>query len=142
MINTLWRIALGAALLFGGQALAADALTLNVTIIHAQKKAGPTDAALNGAALKRAFKGYNSFKLLDQKALKLSKKGASSLKLPNGQDAHFRYEGLAGARHKINFAVPKKRVDVDLRAPLKRTFYQAGMRYKKGMLILALTLNP
>lgn len=139
--RTLWQLALGASLLFGGQALAGESLTLNVSVIHAQKKAGPTDTALDGQALKRAFKGYRSFKLLDKRALKMSKKQPGKLRLPNGLAAQFRYEGKAGARHKVNFAVPRKRVDVDLRAPLKRTFYQAGMRYKKGILILALSLS-
>ncbi len=118
---------------------------LKIAVIHATKTGGPKDPALRKVqgALEKAFGGYTRFQQLAKHDLELPKGVKKSLALPNGQTAEFVYQGPAGANeHKVNLAVPEGRVDIDVRLPMNRVFYQAGFKHDGGILILALYLRP
>lgn len=136
------------ACLFGltglvGPAQAAEKASLKISVIYATKKPGPKDPALKKIqrSLEKAFGGYKNFRQLAKHKLSLSLKKTRQIKLPNKQTAGFTYEGTVKKREKIKVSIPKSRVDVTLRAPKRRMFYQAGLRHKDGILILALYLR-
>lgn len=123
-----------------GAAVAADGITLKVTVVHATKSGGEVDPALAAirGSLQQAFGGYTSFKQLDDTELALRQGQSGTVSLPNGKSAVFEYKGPAGPQHQLELRIPESKVDVDLRAPAKRMFYQAGMPHAGGILILAL----
>lgn len=117
---------------------------LKIAVIHATKDGDAKDPALRKVqgALEKAFGGYTQFKQLAKHDLELHKGAPKSVGLPNGQTAEFTYEGPVGAsEHKIKLAVPEGRVDIDVRLPVNRVFYQAGFKHDGGILILALYLR-
>ena len=139
ILGVLLSFTLGAS----GNALAADDVNVKVAVIHAMKSKSSKDQALKKieSSLRKAFGGFSSFKQLDKHEFKLKKKGTQKIALPNGLSAAVRYDGQKGKHHSIRLTIPKSKVDVDLRAPVKRMFYQAGMKYKGGILILAFYLK-
>ena len=128
---------------FAGTVLAADLVNVKVAVIHAAKDKGASDPALKKieTSLRKAFGGFSSFKQLDKHQFKLKKTGQKKLSLPNGLSAAVRYDGQKGKYHMMRLNIPKSKVDVALRVPAKRMFYQAGMKYKGGILILAFYLK-
>lgn len=140
-----WLGAFGLALVLAASpALAAESVKLKVAVIHATQTAGGIDPALAKISrdLEKAFGGYKSFKQLDKTELKLDQGVRGTVKLPNGQDADFTYKGAQNERHALRLGIPASKVDVDLSAPLRKMFYQAGIPHEGGILILALFLTP
>lgn len=144
------RHLLGAALCLGllavsgpGAARAAEGVTLEVTVVHAKKGGASIDPALGvvAGALTKAFEGYGTFRKLDEKRLTLARGGEGRLGLPDGKTAVFVYKGAAGSRHKLELRIPENKVDVDLRAPTRKVFFQAGLPHDGGILILAMFLE-
>lgn len=121
---------------------AADGVRLEVSVIHATKTPADPDPALADVQkdLARAFGGFTSFKRLQAESLTLMVSKKETLKLPNGEAAEFTYQGAAEALHRIRLAIPKSKVEVDLRSPFHKRFYQAGQAYEGGILILAMRL--
>lgn len=141
------RHLLGAALcallgLAGSSAVAAEKVTLEVTVVHAKKGGASVDPSLGAieGALTKAFQGYGTFAKLDAQRLALAVGGEGQLGLPNGKTAVFAYKGAAGPRHKLELRIPESKVDVDLRAPARKVFFQAGLPHDGGILILAMFL--
>lgn len=124
-------------------AAAADAVTLKVSVVHATKTAKKADPALSGIqkSLEQVFGNYEAFTQLDKRELSLALDKTGEIKLPNGKTAVFAYKGKTGSQHLLKLKIPESKVDVDLRAPARKMFYQAGMRHDGGILILALFLK-
>lgn len=120
-----------------------DRVTLKVSVVHAKKTGNSVDPALNNirGSLKKAFGGYSSFTQLTKKELTLAGTKPVSLKLPNGKTAVFTHKGKSGKQHQLKLTIPQSKVNVDLTAPAKRLFYQAGLRHDGGILILAMYLK-
>lgn len=120
-----------------------DRVTLKVSVVHAKKTGNENDPALARihGSLKKAFGGYTSFKQLDKEELTLSGTKPVSLKLPNGKTAVFTHQGKSGKQHQLKLTIPQSKVNVTLRAPARRLFYQAGMGHDGGILILAMYLK-
>jgi len=120
-----------------------DNVGLKVSVIHAKKTGTEKDPALDKivGALSKVFGGYTSFRQLDKKALALTLEKGGEVQLPNGKTAVFAYKGKKGSQHQIKLTIPQSKVDVDLRAPAGKMFYQAGMKHDGGILILALYLK-
>ncbi len=140
-------LALAATLLtmvLSSPALAAPPTVLKVSVVHATKGKGATtvDPKLKkiGKALRQAFAGYSNFKRLASHKLTLDPQ--ATVTLPGGRSAVFTHKGTKGKDVKLNFAIPKSKVDVDLTSRPGRVFVQAGLRHDKGILILALYLRP
>ncbi len=124
-------------------ASASEGVTLKVSVVHATKNGTDTDPALANiqGSLSKVFGGYTSFKQLDKAELRLTAQKGGQVSLPNGKTAVFAYKGKSGRQHQIKLTIPQSRVDVDLRAPARKMFYQAGMKHAGGILILALYLK-
>lgn len=140
--NMLGALALGLMLL-PLPASAAEGVSLKVAVVHATKNGNQTDPALANiqGSLKKVFGGYTAFKQLDKAELALTLEKGGEVKLPNGKTAAFAYKGKKGAQHQLTLTIPESRVNVDLRAPARKMFYQAGMKHDGGILILALYLK-
>lgn len=124
-------------------AYAAGGVRLDVTVIHATKGKPSVDPALAKMKtnLTRAFGGYQSFRQLDEMSFDLVPKSSKSIALPDSRKAVFRYDGAKSGRHLLHLEIPETKVSVDLRAPTGKTFYQAGLNHKGGVLILAMVLH-
>lgn len=134
-----------AVLVPAGAAWADEAgLRLKVSVIQASKEAASPDPALAKiqGELKEAFAGYQGFKQLQAEEKLLSSETPVKIELPNGEAAEFKHQGLEKNLHKIRFTLAKSKVSLDLKAPLKKMFYQAGMKHGGGILILAMYLAP
>lgn len=143
-------LGLGALLVLGVLAPAGDAaagepgLRLKVSVIQATKEKAAPDPALAKiqGELQEAFAGYQGFKRLQAEEKLLSSDTPVKIELPNGESAEFKHQGLEKNLHKIRFTLAKSKVNLDLKAPLKKMFYQAGMKHGGGILILAMYLAP
>ncbi len=125
-------------------ACARGEVTFEVVVIHATKSGKGVDAALQQykTPLVRSFKDYSSFNKLDKKVFRLAPSKKHSVKLPNGHgNATFAYNQANGKHHSVKLAIPKAGVEADLRMPLNKPFFQAGLRYKNGILIVAFRLS-
>ncbi len=134
---------LAAALLFAATAPAQAAdQVLKVSVVHATKGTPQVDPKLKRirGKLEKAFGGYNNFRELSNHSLKLAPK--ATVDLPGGRSAVFTLKGKTKKEINLNLAIPKAKVDVDLRSPPGRVFFQAGLKHDKGILILALYLKP
>lgn len=137
-------LALIASLVFIGGASAAHAVTLKVSVVHAQKKNAQKDPALKRiqGRLERAFSRYSSFKRLAHHEFRLSPGKKASAKLPGtkAKTANFHYVGPVGkGAHKVGLKIGEN--EFNLRIPEKRLFFQAGLKHGDGMLILAIYLR-
>lgn len=147
-ITLMCMAVVGLALGAPASAQAAEGVKLKIAVIHATHAPAKPDPALSKIqdSLTKAFgKRYKGFKQLDRAAFSFTKDEAQTLQLPNGKGARFTYKGVTGREHLLQFAVPQDKLELSLRAPLNKMFYQAGMRYgtgaDKGILILALYLR-
>lgn len=134
---------IAAFMLAAAPAQAAEPQVLKVSVVHATKTGkAQVDPKLKriSASLKMAFAGYKNFKRLDSHTLKLDPK--ATVTLPGGRSAVFTHKGTKGKNVKLNFAIPKSKVDVDLTSQPGRVFFQAGLKHDSGILILALYLRP
>ncbi len=135
----------GGALLSAHVAGAAEpGLRLKVSVIQASKEKAPPDPALAKiqADLEEAFAGYQGFKRLQAEERELVNDAPVQVALPNGESAEFKHTGVDKNVHKLHLTLPKSKVNVDVTAPLKKVFFQAGMKHGNGMLILAMFLAP
>ncbi len=133
---------MGLLCLTGGvSAAAAAGPQLKVSVVHATKQAGAKDPALKKVQgqLEKAFAGYKSFKELAKHQFTLKKGAPAKLKLPNQKSATFDYQGRAGKAHKVAMTIGRN--SLDLKIPERRLFFQAGLKYRDGILVLALYLK-
>lgn len=136
-----------AGLLLGGfvsHAQAADSASLKLSVIHASKKAGPTDPALRNIAkkLKRSFSNRKSFKELAKHKFDLRLKKTRQIKLPNGQTASFTYLGKVNKRDQFKVSIPKSKIDMKVSVRKNGLLFIAKrIKHKDGDLIMALFLR-
>lgn len=148
MFNMLIKTGLVLGLLGGGlvsHAHAADSASLKLSVISANKKAGPADPALKRIAkkLKRGFSGHKSFKQLAKHKFELPLKKTKQIKLPNGQTASFTYLGQQKKKHRFKVSIPKSKVDMTVSVRQKGMFFIAkrGIKHKKSDMIMAVMLR-
>ena len=138
-------IATGLLCLVGAPAAYAKKnVKLKVAVVHASTSAGSVDKGISkrmAKSLKTAFGRFKSFSLVSKDALKLSKGKKSVLKLPTSESAVITYNGKSKRKHRLTLSIPKHKVKMELSAPAKKLFYQAGIRHDKGILILAFYLK-
>lgn len=123
---------------FAQQAHASD-VSVEVRSIHASKqgkKFDPQLSALRGK-LERGFAGYTNFKQLSVQRVALKNGQKQSVALPNGSKMTLTFYGFAGNLAKMGVGIAN-RMNTTLRVSKGSTFFQAGMRYNKGILILAI----
>lgn len=125
---------------------AEDQVQLTISVIHATKGKAGIDPSLKPITrdLRRAFAAYSTFKRVDRQELQLKKGAAQTLELPNGQASSFEYRGADPKKadgtplHRVKLSIPKSELNVSLRAPAGKVFYQAGLGWKDGIIILAM----
>ena len=134
--------------LFGGitAAYASKPVTLKIAVVHATKTAGAkSDPELKKIqrSLKKAFGkiGYTNFKQVSKQTLKLAVGKSGTIKLPASHKAIVQYKGKKAKRHMVKLSIPKSKLNVALRAPARKVFYQAGIPYKDGILVMAFYLK-
>ena len=124
------------------QSAQAQDVTLEVRSIHATKDGQGVDPALNDikSKLERGFGGYTGFKLLSTREVTLSKGASKSVTLPNKVNMTLNFNGFAGNLANIGMQVSDK-VNSKVRLSKGSTFFQAGMRHAKGILVIAIKLK-
>lgn len=126
-------------------ALAEDVgLKVKVVVIHATPAQAAADPNLEKiqAELTKAFGEYKGFKRLQAEERTLVGQTPATVKLPNGETAEFRNDGVDKNLHRIRFSLPESKVVVNLKMPLRKVFYHAGSKHDGGILILAIFLAP
>lgn len=120
----------------------ADPITVEVRTIAASTEDSGFDSRLDPlkGKLTKAFRGYKSFKLVGKRTLRLREKKGKSMPLPNGTELTLTFNGMAGNLVKLGLSIANK-MSTTLRASRGSTFFQAGMDYDDGILILAITVD-
>lgn len=138
-------LAVAAMALFAAPAVRADEapLRIKVSVIQALKEKGPADPALAKiqGELQEAFAGYQGFKRLMSEERELVGDAPVKIDLPNGDSAEFTHTGVEKTAHKLHLTIPTAKVNVDVKAPLRKVFFQAGLKHGTAMLILAMFLD-
>ena len=121
---------------------AAQDVDVTVRSISASKNGESFDPELESLKTKltRAFSGYSNFKLVQTDDFTLEKSQSKTVTVPGGTDVTLTFHGLAGDFFKMGLSIAD-RLNTTLRAAPKSTFFQAGLRYKSGILILAITVE-
>jgi hypothetical protein len=132
---------MGTMMSFADEAVA-QSVDVTVRSISAKKAGNYFDPKLNDlkAKLTRAFSGYTYFKLVQKDDFKLSKSASNTVTVPGGTDVTITFHGLAGDFYKMGLSIADK-LSTTLRASPGSTFFQAGLSYKSGILILAITVK-
>ena len=112
---------------------------ISVRIIHATRGDAGVDPALEraglGGTLKKTFKDYKTFRLLDTHAAVAEVGKTQTVKLPNGADLSYQFLGTVGGFLEIHLDVGGMKSTVKVKDG--GLFFQAGRGYKDGMIILA-----
>lgn len=121
---------------------AAQSITVQIRSIAATNNGDSFDPKLNDlkGKLKKAFGGYSSFEEVGNNKFKVNKNKRKSTTLPNGSDITVTFHGYAGKFIKLGLGIAGK-LNTTLRASPGSTFFQAGLNYKGGILVLAITVK-
>ena len=127
-------------------AYAQKPVKLKVAVIHASKSVAKIDKRISKRLAKSlktesAFSQFKGFRLVSKSVLKLARGKAASVELPTQEKAVITYEGKAKRKHKLGLSIPKHKIQMKLKTPQKKLFYQAGIRHDQGILILAFYLK-
>lgn len=124
-----------------GQARADDTVTVDVRVIRVATSGGahvdPALADLKSKLLK-AFDGYENFKSLSQDSATLAQGQSHSFTLPDGTELLVTAKETAGETLRLGLGVGNK-FKTNVRVSPGNTFFQAGLPYKGGILVIAIT---
>lgn len=123
---------------FSAQAFAED-VSVQVRSIAASKNGESFDSRLADLRpqLSKGFGSYTNFTLVDQTQLSLGEGKSQTVQLPNGTAMTLTFHGFAGNLAKIGMGIADK-MNTTLRLSRGSTFFQAGLSYKDGILIVAI----
>lgn len=127
---------------FTPTAAAAD-ISVTVRSIAASKDGKSVDPKLKDiqSTLNVTFAGYTNFKQLGSRSVSLAQGSSKSVSLPNNDRLTLTFNGYAGDLVKLGLGISDK-MNTTLRVSPGSTFFQAGLRYKSGIMILAITVKP
>jgi hypothetical protein len=133
---------LGSLMTFAEPVAAQDTVTVQVRSIAASTKGEQFDSRLSDLRrnLERGFAGYTSFEQVGVTSFSLAEKGSESVGLANGSTLTMTFHGRAGQFINLGLAIGD-RLNTTLRASPGSTFFQAGLNYRDGILILAITVK-
>jgi len=119
---------------------AAQDVTVRVRSIAATKQGDAFDSKLGDLKneLQKAFGGYSNFQLIDDNSFTLQQSQSRTTELPGGTQLTLTFHGVTADLLRIGLAIGDQ-FSTTLRASRGSTFFQAGLDYKNGMLILAIT---
>ena len=134
-------IAVGVVLGFSPDASAQE-VSVEVRSIAAKKTDKGFDDELKDlkSKLEKVFGSYSTFEQLSRTSIKLDKREIKSIQLPQGSTLKVTFHGFAKDLIKLGIDVAGK-LSTTLRASPGSTFFQAGLDYDDGMLILAITVD-
>lgn len=120
----------------------AEDITVQVRSIAADQTTTAFDPQLEDLRkkLEKAFKGYTNFKLVGDSTFTVPNGEKKTANLPNGSTISVTFHGFAGKFIKIGLGIAGK-LNTTLRASPGSTFFQAGLEYQSGILILAITVK-
>jgi len=157
--------------LFGGHAIAADnsadrpadrpaepvplqaeaslAAEADIIVLHGTNEGKGLDEKIGEKVAKKLkkppFSAYDSYVLLEEKQLSFGKEEAGEMELPDGGKLALKLNDI---KKKVDLQVTitksnkKKFVEANVKASMGKTFFLAGPKHKKGILVLGLTLKP
>lgn len=129
-------------MLMGSAAMAEEAVTVEVRTIYASAEGEDCDEALGGLCgrLERGFGGYSSFQQLAENELRIAGGNSKAMSLPTGSTVRVSFHGKEENFVRLGLAIDD-RLNTTLRATPGSTFFQAGLRHREGILILAITVE-
>ena len=122
--------------------VSAQTVDVEVRAISASKEGDSFDKKLADlkSKLETVFASYLKFEQLSKTSIQLDKGQSDSVKLPEGSTLEITFHGLADDLIKLGVDVGDK-LSTTLRASPGSTFFQAGLEYDDGILILAITVD-
>ena len=131
----------GLVLAAPAQAYAQD-ITVQVRSISASQEGTKFDPKLEDLRKKlgKALKGYTNFELVGDTTFKVGLDETKTTSLPNGDTISVSFHGMAGKFIRLGLGIAGK-LNTTLRASSGSTFFQAGLEYQTGILILAITIQ-
>lgn len=120
----------------------AQSISVEVRTISASKDGDQFDSDLNDlkSKLQKVFANYSAFEQLGQTSTQLDEDQTDSISLPEGSTLEMTFHGFASDLIKLGIDVADK-LSTTLRASPGSTFFQAGLDYNDGILILAITVD-
>jgi hypothetical protein len=103
--------------------------------VHFDKKLDDLKKRLN-----KAFKGYSNFRQVAVTGFQLTPNAEKTATLPDGSAMTVKFHGFAGKFIKLGFGIEGK-LNTILRATPGGTFFQAGLKFGDGILILAISVR-
>lgn len=124
------------------EAQAQDRIEAEVRSIYAVAGGTTVDASLGdlGKTLEKAFKGYGNFKEVGQEKAEITSEQTYRFKLPDGTPLDITFKGKSKELIRLGLTVGEK-FKSDVRASPGNTFFQAGLPYEDGILIIAITVK-
>ncbi len=124
------------------QPAAAETVTVQVRSIAASTQGTSFDPKLDDLKnnLDKGFAKYTNFKQVGSTSFRLADNASNTTQLVSGDDLTMTFHGRAGDFVKLGLAIGSQ-LNTSLRAKPGSTFFQAGLNYQDGILILAITLR-
>lgn len=134
-------LALGAIFGFVPE-VSAEPITVEVRSIAASKDGEGVDDSLEDmqSKLEKVFGNYSTFEQVDRSSIELDKNQQKSVELPENSVLEVTFHGFSDDLIKVGISVADK-LSTTLRMSSGSTFFQAGLDYKDGILILAITVE-
>ena len=149
-MRTYFHIVLAAAafvvVLGHGTPAAADdgeAISVGIRSIAASKSGEGVDEKLGDleSKLEKAFGEYSTFEQLTRVSFTVDKGQTKSVTLPEGSEISITFHGPADDLLKVGVGIPSLDMNASLRVSSGSTFFQAGLDYEDGILIVAITVD-
>ncbi|RDV36189.1 hypothetical protein DV096_20320 [Bradymonadaceae bacterium TMQ3] len=137
-----FAFAFGLLLSFSVNASAQEKVTVEVRAIAAGSAGEGFDSQLSDLRrrLERGFAGYSSFRQVASSRLALGAGESDDVTLPDGSTLTMTSHGKEENFVKLGLSIGD-RLNTTLRATPGSTFFQAGLNYQDGILILAITVR-
>jgi len=134
-------LAAGAVLGFSLEA-SAGPISVEIRSIAASEEGEGIDDSLQDveSKLEKVFGNFSKFEQIDRRSLELDKNQKKSITLPDDSTLEVTFHGFADDLIKLGISLAGK-LSTTLRASSGSTFFQAGLEYGDGILILAITVR-
>lgn len=142
ILNIFLAVMIGGVFMAAPAQASAESITVQIRSIAATNQGESFDPKLNDlkGKLKKAFGGYSNFKQVGNLNFKVKKGAQKSNKLADGSNITVSFHGYAGKFIKLGLSIAGK-LNTTLRASPGSTFFQAGLNYQGGILVLAITVK-
>ncbi len=117
-------------------------IKVQVRTIHVQAQGDTFDTSLTDLKqdLIKGFKGYTSFKARSQDEAKVTAGGAHKFVLPDGNHLQMTFRDAPSGLVRLGLNVDGK-FKTNVRVSRGNTFFQAGLPYEGGILVIAIKVD-